>query len=347
MTLRNSCCLPANKGKQLLLVTSLVCILMAIQVSALSAAPALPPTPPSAKNQDKNKQPKTIDIEASYGYRQDDLDWNIAGDLKGKNPNVLSELKWRDLLIHEFHLGMRTKLKKAFYLKGSISYGVIYDGDNRDSDYVADNREEEFSRSNNDAGQGNTLDGLLGAGYRFRLISQSFSVIPLVGYSYHHQHLKMKDGFQTVTWAGGPPLGPFEDLDSSYKAEWQGPWIGFEMILETIKFTRVLPPISFYAGWEYHWADYYAKADWNLRDDFNHPKSFEHEADGTGMVASLGVCLRLSDKWSVRVGYETEEWSTDRGVDRLFLANNTIVKTRLNEVNWHSEVILFGCSVRF
>jgi len=328
-------------------MTLLACILMAIQVSVLSAAPALPQTLPSAKNQEKNKQPKAIEIEAGYGYRQDDLDWNIAGDLDGNNPNVLSELKWRDLLIHEFHLGVRAKLKRAFYLKGSINYGVIHDGDNQDSDYVADNREEEFSRSDNDAGQGNTVDCLLGVGYRFKLISESFSVIPLVGYSYHRQHLKMEDGYQSVTWAGGPPLGSFDDLDSSYKAEWDGPWIGFEMILETERFTTRLPPISFYAALEYHWADYYAKADWNLREDFDHPKSFEHETDGTGVVASLGVCLRLGDKWSIKLGYETEEWSTEEGVDRLFLANDTIVKTRLNEVNWHSDVIQFGCSVRF
>ena len=65
------------------------------------------------------------------------------------------------------------------------------------------------------------------------------------------------------------------------------------------------------------------------------------------MVAGLGVCLRLSDRWSVMLGYETEEWSTEKGVDKLFLSNDTVVKTRLNEVNWQSDVIKFGCSVRF
>jgi hypothetical protein len=49
----------------------------------------------------------------------------------------------------------------------------------------------------------------------------------------------------------------------------------------------------------------------------------------------------------VTLGYETEEWSTEKGVDRIFLDNDTIIKTRLNEVNWHSDVFHFGCSVRF
>ncbi|MFC1875864.1 hypothetical protein ACFL2E_01115 [Thermodesulfobacteriota bacterium] len=347
MTSRNSCCLPAGKGRQLFLVTFLVSILMSIQVFVLPAAPAVQPTPSSVKNQAKNKGPKAIEIETGYGYRRDHFDWNIAGDLQGNNPNVLSELTWKDLLIHEVHLGLRANLKKSFVLKGSINYGVIVSGDNRDSDYSADNREMEFSRSINETDKGHTLDAQLGAGYRFRLISESLSVIPLAGYSYHRQYLTMTDGNQTITWIGGSPLGPFEGLDSSYDAEWQGPWVGIEMILETEKFTKTLPPISFYAAWEYHRADYYAEANWNLRDDFMHPKSFEHEADGIGMVTSLGVCIRLSDRWSVTLEYETEEWSTERGVDRVFLENNSIIETRLNEVNWHSDVIRFGCSVHF
>ena len=293
MMFRNSCCLPARKGRQLFLLTFLVSILMIIQVSVLSAAPAMQSAPPSMKNQAMDKPPKGIEVEVGYGYRRDSLDWNIAGDLQGNNPNVLSELTWEDLLIHEIHMGVRADLKNAFFLKGSINYGVIVAGDNQDSDYAADNREMEFSRSNNDADKGNTLDGQFGAGYRFRLISESLSVIPLAGYSYHRQHLSMTDGYQTITWPGGPPLGSFNGLDSTYEAQWRGPWIGLDITLETERFTK-LSPISFYAGWEYHWADYYAEADWNLRDDFMHPKSFEHEADGTGMVVNLGVRLRLN-----------------------------------------------------
>ena len=295
----------------------------------------------------KDKQRKPVEIEVGYGYRQDSLDWSIAGDRQGENPNILSELTWEELLIHEIRMGVRTDLKQSFFLKGSINYGVIVGGENQDSDYAADNREMEFSRSNNDADQGSTLDGLFGAGYKFRFISKSFNVIPLVGYSYHRQRLSMTDGYQTITWTGGPPLGAFEGLESTYEAQWKGPWIGLDVILETESFVTAIPPMSFYFGWEYHWADYYAEADWNLRDDFMHPKSFEHEADGTGMVANLGVRLRLNHRWSVTLGYETEEWSTEEGVDRVFLTNDTIVSTRLNEVNWHSDVVQFSCSIHF
>ena len=152
---------------------------------------------------------------------------------------------------------------------------------------------------------------------------------------------------QTITWEGGPSLGPFGGLDSTYDAQWRGPWIGVDVTLETAKFTNKLPSISLFAGWEYHWADYYAEADWNLRDDFMHPKSFEHEADGTGMVIDVGIRLHLNHRWSLSLGYETEEWSTEEGIDRVFLANGSIIETRLNEVDWHSEVFEIACSVCF
>ena len=37
------------------------------------------------------------ELSVTGGYRTDDLDWNIAGDINGNNPNIISELTWDDL----------------------------------------------------------------------------------------------------------------------------------------------------------------------------------------------------------------------------------------------------------
>ncbi|MBW2513838.1 MAG: hypothetical protein JRE21_04620, partial [Deltaproteobacteria bacterium] len=132
MIFRNCCCLPAGKGKQLFLVMFLVSVLMIIQVSVLSAAPAMYPAHASVQKKAKKIGSNRIEFEAGFGYRQDSFDWNIAGDLQGNNPNVLSELKWRDLRIHEAYLGFQANLKNDFVFKGSVSYGAIFSGDNRD-----------------------------------------------------------------------------------------------------------------------------------------------------------------------------------------------------------------------
>ena len=98
---------------------------------------------------------------------------------------------------------------------------------------------------------------------------------------------------------------------------------------------------------EYHWADYYAEADWNLRTDFKHPKSFEHEADGWGVVFRTGGDYALNNTWSLNFNWDLQKWETDEGIDRTFFSNNTVGQTQLNEVNWESFSLRLGATARF
>ena len=97
--------------------------------------------------------------------------------------------------------------------------------------------------------------------------------------------------------------------------------------------------ITLSAGVEYHWTTYKAEANWNLRKDFAHPKSFEHDADGTGLVLSLGGGYAFSDRWSLGLNLNYQKLSTDPGIDRFYLANGTISEARLNEVNLGSPLL--------
>jgi len=293
------------------------------------------------------------ELVLSAGYRVDGFDWNIAGDINGKNPNIRSELTWDDLEIYQLELYNKTIVREVFYLRGCLSYGWIMDGDNQDSDYLEDNRALEFLRSNNDADDGDTLDASLGIGYPFTFGSGFVGVTPLVGYSYHEQNLTMTDGKQTITWISldpdvpdGPPLGPFPGLDSAYDAEWKGPWVGFDLIFTSKDVHRHLAQVEAYVNLEYHWADYSAEADWNLRADFAHPKSFEHEADGHGIILSAGWNVVWSDHWALNANFDYQDWSTDHGTDRTFFSDGSVEETRLNEVNWKSYAIMVGLSYR-
>jgi hypothetical protein len=294
------------------------------------------------------------ELVVSAGYRVDDFDWNIAGDIHGNSPNILSELTWDDLEIYQLELYNKTIVREVFYLRGSLSYGWIKDGDNQDSDYLEDNRALEFCRSNNDADNGNTLDASLGIGYPFTFGSGFVGLTPLVGYSYHEQNLTMTDGNQTITWISldpdfpdGPPLGPMLGLDNTYEAQWKGPWVGFDLIFTSKDVHRYLAQVEAYVNLEYHWADYCAEADWSLRTDFAHPKSFEHDADGDGIVLSAGWNVVWSDHWALNANFDYQDWSTDHGTDRTFFSDGSVEETRLNEVNWKSYAIMVGLSYRF
>ena len=294
------------------------------------------------------------EVVLSAGYRVDDFDWNIAGDTNANNPNILSELTWDDIEIYQLELYNKTIVGEVFYLRGSLSYGWIKDGDNQDSDYLEDNRSFEFSRSNNSADDGDTLDASLGIGYPFTFGSGFVGLRPLIGYSYHEQNLTMTDGNQTITWISldpafpdGPPLGPMLGLDSTYEAQWKGPWVGFDLIFTSKDVHRYFVQVEAYVNLEYHWADYCAEADWNLRTDFAHPKSFEHDADGDGIVISAGWNVVWSDHWALNVNFDYQDWSTDHGTDRTFFSDGSVEETRLNEVNWKSYAIMMGAAYRF
>lgn len=280
----------------------------------------------------------------SLGYRVDSLDWSISGGSGG--PNILSELEWNDMDILQLSAELSGSSATGIYFRGLFDYGWVQDGVNRDSDYAGDNRTLEFSRSVNDTDGGVVMDISAGLGLVFSMgESDQLQVIPMLGLSYHQQDLRMRNGNQRVSDLANfqiidpsvtsvLPLGPFPGLNSRYDAEWSGPWIGADIILNMreagVAFVRV----------EGHSVNYSAQATWNLRGDLAQPVSFEHEANGQGWLLELGWQGEDSpDYWVWGVSVITQSWNTDAGIDRIFGAGGGVGVTGLNEVNWVSNSV--------
>ncbi len=278
----------------------------------------------------------------SLGYRVDSLDWNIRAVNSG--PDILSELEWKDLGITQLRGELSGSNDTNIYFRGQASYGWVWDGQNRDSDYAGDNRSLEFSRSSNSADGSQMLDLSAGLGAIFSTgIADQWQIVPMVGYSWHYQDLRMRNGNQVV-WdssnaavlgvGGNMPLGPFAGLNSTYDAKWYGPWLGADIFLDLQAAGTVFVRL------EAHRVRYSAQANWNLRSDFAHPVSFEHRADGWGQVLELGwqdVSSRAYWTWGVSI--VVQSWRTDPGIDRIFFSDGSVGVARLNEVNWSSNSI--------
>jgi len=178
----------------------------------------------------------------SLGYREDSLDWNIGGGSDG--PNVLSELEWKNMDIFQLRGELSGSNDEDIYFRGQASYGWVWDGQNRDSDYAGNNRTLEFSRSGNSVDGSRVLD--LSAGLGVMLYAgdaRRWRIIPMVGYSWHYQNLRMRNGNQQLSNLANlqvldsdatrvTPLGPFPGLDSRYDAKWYGPWLGADIFLD-------------------------------------------------------------------------------------------------------------------
>jgi len=264
-------------------------------------------------------------VEFAAGYRIDDLDWNKGVDPAGiSGPNILSELTWKNLQIYEVQGRAHAENDYGIYGKAMLGYGWIVHGKNQDSDYNGNDRTQEFSRSNNSANGGYVWDGSIGLGYDFHP-AEVWSFIPLMGASINTQSLAMMDGNQTL-----PAAGPFPGLNSSYTAEWWGPWNGLDVQYAPGR-------LRLGASGEYHWGTAYAgRGNWNLRPDLQHPTSFEHHAHGSGYVATGQVGYVLSERWTLRGEGQWQEWTAGPGTDSMYFSDGTSASLTLNRVHWRS-----------
>ncbi len=290
------------------------------------------------------------ELSLSAGLRTDELDWSIAGN----GINVLSELEWSDVDSYQVSLSGGIEFRNNVYFRAGFNYAWIEDGTVRDSDYGLDNFGGEWSRSISESPGDEVWDLSGGGGYSFYFAQDRFSVTPLIGLSYHKQNLRIKNGTQVISGVNPfpgdnpPPVGPLSSqLNSTYFARWWGPWIGVDLRYRPKMRPTVRNAIELRLSVELHWADYYGEGNWNLRSAFQHPKSFEHEADGFGISVTAQWLIKLADHWNLSLTANHQDWSTDSGTDRKFLAAGGTATTRLNEVNWQSTSFMVGAVYTF
>jgi hypothetical protein len=338
-----------------------VYVIMVLGIWAYGTAWAGSETSPPILMQDVSDSPDTarsswfaqlinkseIDLVVLNSVRIDELQWSIAGNSAGTNPNIRSELTWSDVHSHQITMGGRALINRRVYLRGALDYGWIRTGRVRDSDYNSDDRNDEYSRSISHSSGDQVWDLSVGAGYPFLLIKNRMLLAPLLGYSYHVQNFRITNGEQVVTWPSGPPLGRLDGLDSTYRTRWMGPWLGCDLRYRFEGIPAGDPQMELGLSLEIHWTEYYAEANWNLRSNLDHPTSFEHEADGMGYSLTTEWLIELSMQWDLAVRFRYQQWQTDSGRDRIHYSNGATGTQQLNEVEWISRSFMLGVTYHF
>lgn len=295
------------------------------------------------------------ELGVDWGFRNDELNWSIPGEFRGQDnniyqPNIVSELTWKN--VKSNYLSGHAVFKDGqFIVQGDIGYGTINSGDNQDSDYRGNNRTEEFSRSNNESNGHHVSDVKIGFGLNFGLMvhegnGPALELTPRMGISSHVQSFRMTHLRQTVSQpqyapmdVTPPPVGRYGGLNSSYEARWNGPWLGIDMLYHIDR------QFSVRAEFEHHKADYSAKANWNLRSDLAHPKSYTHSATGDGNLVRLGIEMALNHEMKMILSVTSQEWTTGTGTDHFYFSDGTSEYGLLNQVTWRSQAYLLGVQV--
>lgn len=269
------------------------------------------------------------------GYRRDDLSWSIAGG----GINVASEVRWKKTVIAQLRAAGKVYLGGGWLIRGTYSTGAVKSGSNQDSDYGGNNRTQEYSRSNNTTG-GAVRDLSIGLGRRIEMLrsvgEDAIRITPLAGLSIHEQSLTMYDGHQTI-----PAHGPINGLQNSYATRWKGSWLGLDALFS------LTANFSLNSTVEYHWVDYSAEADWNLRSDFAHPVSFRHVARGQGTSIAVGASYRFNRNFLANALLDRQKWNTNPGYDQTNFSTGVVNYYTLNPVSWDSTSLYLSAVYQF
>ncbi len=287
-------------------------------------------------------------ISLGAGIRNNNFDFNIASDITGNStPNVASELQWEDIRIFEGTANIRhiqpveiPYLRGAVHIEGTAKAGMVTSGDVQDSDFLGDDRTQEFSRSNNAADDGYSLGLSAAIGYRFDVTPESMrrssgqsylSLTPLAGYGWDRQVYTMMDGYQTI-----PHQGAFAGLDSEYQADWFGPFLGLEA--EWQKSRHLLRVRG-----EYHDLEFEGEGIWNLRPDFRQDPSFAQEGDGDGYRLDAEYAYAINPNYVLTVNGAYQQRNVEDGITHFYLSNNAqAAPQKLNEANDKSSEVRLG-----
>lgn len=241
-----------------------------------------------------------------YGDRQsEDFRWSIAGNSAGRNPNILSEVSWKNVKTNGIGADVQLNICAGIFIKGNYHHSFIFAGTATDTDYAQDNRSAPTYNATLNSNEGSAFAYLTALGYEI-IKQQRIKLKAYAGYTKNRQFLHLKEFNQQTN----PDL---KTLNSTYQTSWTGAMIGADT-----RFTlnRLL---SATALLDYQQLNYNGHADWNLIDAFAHPVSFKHTAKGFAAEAVLSFDFQLSSVFAVSLRGTYSHAETGKGTDKLFL----------------------------
>ena len=267
-------------------------------------------------------KPKTTSIELGLGYKQEQLDWSIAGNLQGKAPNVLSELSWNKLQGPTSWLRAETMIWKGLSVAVDFSSSKTIAGKGKDVDYGGDDRTDKVFDMGFKSNRGYHLAYNAMLGYLF-VDRYGFSSTVFLGYHRQAQKLFLLDD---------------GDLQSSYHSKWQGP--AAQLALRYRQHT-----LAYEARISYSQLRYHAEADWNLIEAFAKPKSFEHKAKGYALGLLGKISLFPSKQLQPALFIAYQQATSGQGVDYLYRADGSTRLTQFNGVR--GSILTAGIALKY
>ncbi|WP_316801918.1 hypothetical protein [Pedobacter nototheniae] len=269
-------------------------------------------------------------IKPSVGFQQSRSGWSIAGNPDGTDPNILSEVIWKNLKGPSFGLDIKYNITDKLGVKVASQYAKIVKGTAEDTDYADDNRQGAFYYDLLNANKGYLYDMDLQLNYQILKLG-NFNIDPIIGISYHQQKFHLLE-------SGDNPAS--NGLNSTYEAKYKGFDFGGAFIFKTDAFSIGATVLAgFYT--------YSAKANWNLIPDFAKPVSFTHKANAFSLSGDINISVPLNKNLSIEADYKINNINTYSGVDKAYYNNRNTEETQFNGATFRKNAALLGLNFVF
>jgi len=257
---------------------------------------------------------KPSQVEILFGYQRQSLDWSIAGNIRGQNPNILSHLAWSNLDCINMELNLKFQMDKLWVFEIPIHVNYVISGTVTDSDFKEDDRKDRIFYA--EASARGTH------GYSFRpQLGPRFALHPDLRLTLYLNYSILSD-----TYYLRDVFSERATLNSHYQTQWHGPGSSLEGTYTIGRQISIVGLIN------YSIFNYSAEADWNLVDSFSHPVSFSHKARGFGYSPSLKLIYNKDTSLSFILNLACTHMHTGKGIDVLYKADGSTIKTMLNSV---------------
>ena len=248
--------------------------------------------------------PSSLTLQLSQGIRRDRHTHIIAG-YKNK-PTVMSELIYKNIQSYPTHFEALYKTPTLFS-RLRTGYGLIKDGDQKDSDFGKDHRRGAWSRSKADVPKGYVFDLDFVLGHNFPAAYKT-TFTPLVGYTFDIQKFHIRNGVQTLGFdyrIKGFDIAPkavkcnkrLHGLRSYSRSRWNAPLVGLRIE------SSPTHPLTYHGEYNFLFAlKYKEKAYWNLRRA--HFDTSSSRRKGFGHKALVGTRYNFNSNLSLGLDYQ-------------------------------------------
>lgn len=335
--------------------------------------------------------PEALDsaVEVGVGYRNDSIKWkrelsggssyygSSSGSGSGSSgARETSDFNWKDLNIWFIEGRGRYVTCDCIYIRGRTDYGWITSGKLHHKNHFGSGGsggafdENDFSSSSpssrgNGHAKGFVYDCKLAIGYQFKWCDECLAVAPLIGYSWHGQHLRggkdhehsnfYYDESSSDECSDNSSYSSYSSSSSSghnkhrFNDRWNGVFIGFDLDY------RLCCEWNLFMNYEYHWAEFHATEHNRtlFRNEFNGSgcgnihRSTIHANNGYGNVLGFGAEWDLCECWTLGLRAEFQWWYANKGHERTKFAEASlgnvefegVAKSRVKHISWDSGSI--------